>query len=106
MVGGAGAIDGLAAIFPKTLVRLYGLVKDGEWAEARRVQEVVARGEGLVVSGGVVGVKEMVGRCLGWEGAKVCRLPLVGGMRDEEWGKWEGAVEELMEIERRGGVES
>ncbi len=98
MVGGAGAIDGLAAIFPRTVVRLYDLIKDGKWEEARQLQEVVARGEGLVVGHGVVGAKEGIRRVLGWDSE--CRLPLRKGMSDEAWGQWEGVVSELEEAEK------
>ncbi|KAL8688599.1 MAG: hypothetical protein Q9218_005532 [Villophora microphyllina] len=97
-VGGAGAIDGLAAIFPQTLVRLYGLIKDGRTDEARRLQELVARGEGLVVGKGVVGAKEGVKRVLGWESE--CRLPLKGGMSDAEWEAWKEVYAELERVEK------
>lgn len=98
MVGGAGAIDGLAAIFPRAVVRLYDLIKEGEWQEARALQEIVARAEGLVVEHGVVGAKEGVKRVLGLESE--CRLPLRAGMSDEAWREWEGVVDELREVER------
>lgn len=97
-VGGAGAIDGLAAIFPKTVVQLYELIKKENLAEARRLQEIVARGEGLVVGHGVVGVKERVRRVLGWDSE--CRLPLVKGLGEERWKDWEGVVEELERVEK------
>ncbi|KAI4257268.1 MAG: hypothetical protein L6R42_005769 [Xanthoria sp. 1 TBL-2021] len=97
-VGGAGAIDGLAAIFPKTVVQLYESTKKENLAEARRLQEIVARGEGLVVGHGVVGVKEGVRRVLGWDSE--CRLPLVKGLGEERWKDWEGVVEELERVEK------
>ncbi|KAI4227196.1 MAG: hypothetical protein L6R36_002573 [Xanthoria steineri] len=97
-VGGAGAIDGLAAFFPKTVVRLYELIKKGDVAEARELQEIVARGEGLVVGHGVVGVKEGVRRVLGWDSE--CRLPLVKGLREEQWDEWKGVVGELEKVEK------
>ena len=96
-VGAAGAIDGLAAIFPKTVVWLYELCKEGKVAEARALQELVARGEGLVVGFGVRGAKEGVRRVLELESE--CRLPLVAGMSEEEWGPWEGIVTELKRVE-------
>ncbi|KAL8735316.1 MAG: hypothetical protein Q9166_000861 [cf. Caloplaca sp. 2 TL-2023] len=97
IVGGAGAIDGLAAIFPKTMVKLYELIKKGDVEEARNLQEIVARGEGLVVGHGVVGVKEGVRRVLEWDSE--ARLPLVQGMGEEKWREWEGVVGELRELE-------
>lgn len=97
-VGGAGAIDGLAAMFPRTLVHLYDLAKRMEDMEkARKLQEVIARAEGLVVGHGVVGVKEGVRRVLGFESE--CRLPLKAGMSEGAWGEWEGVVNELREVE-------
>ncbi|KAL8702129.1 MAG: hypothetical protein Q9201_004563 [Fulgogasparrea decipioides] len=100
-VGGAGAIDGLAAIFPKTVVRLYDLIKEGKVEEARRLQEIVARGEGLVVGHGVRGAKEGMKRILGWESE--CRLPLKAGMCESEWKEWEDVVAELDDVEKGGG---
>ncbi|KAI4216514.1 MAG: hypothetical protein LQ351_001003 [Letrouitia transgressa] len=96
-VGCAGAIDGLAAFFPRTVVKLYNLVKEGDLLEAKRIQEVVARGEGLVVAGGVVGVKEGVRRMLGMDSET--RLPLKKGLSDEEWAKWDGVMGELQALE-------
>lgn len=99
MVGGAGAIDGLAAIFPRTLVKLYDLVKEGEWEQARKLQELVARGEGLVVGHGVVGAKEGMKRVLGL--GSECRLPLKAGMSEDVWRDWAGVMGELDEAEKR-----
>ncbi|KAL8653029.1 MAG: hypothetical protein Q9210_002347 [Variospora velana] len=98
MVGGAGAIDGLAAIFPRTVVKLYEFVKACEWEQARKLQEVVARGEGLVVGHGVVGAKEGLRRILGFESE--CRLPLKAGMSEDVWRDWEEVMGELGEAEK------
>ena len=96
-VGGAGAIDGLAAIFPATVVRLYDLVRAENYGDARKLQEVVARGEGLVVGHGVVGAKEGVTRFLGLKSE--CRLPLKAGMSDDQWAQWEAVMKELEGLE-------
>ncbi|KAI4137648.1 MAG: hypothetical protein LQ341_005053 [Variospora aurantia] len=98
MVGGTGAIDGLAAIFPRTVVKLYEYVKAGEWEQARKLQEVVARGEGLVVGHGVVGAKEGLRRILGFDSE--CRLPLKAGMSEDAWRDWEEVMAELGEVEK------
>lgn len=66
---------------------------------ARRIQEIVCRGEELVVGCGVVGVKEGVSRVLGMGDKDGTRLPMKGGMPDAEWAKFEGVVAELERLE-------
>ncbi|TGZ79940.1 aldolase [Ascodesmis nigricans] len=106
LVGGAGAIDGLAAVCPKEVVALYELgmrFLGGRGSEeerrrvlemARRLQWCVARAEELVVTWGAVGVKEALRR-RGF-GTGGVRRPLVawGEMegRTEGWGEWEGRL--------------
>ena len=100
MVGCAGTIDGLANIFPGVVVRLYEAVNKGDYDTARRIQEIVCRGEELVVGCGVVGVKEGVSRVLGMGDRDGTRLPMKGGMPDGGWAKFEGVVKELEGLEK------
>ena len=100
MVGCAGTIDGLANIFPGTIVRLYEAVQKGDYELARRLQEVVCRGEELVVGCGVVGVKEGVNRVLGMGDKDGTRLPMEGGMPEGGWATFEGVIRELQGIEK------
>jgi len=110
VVGGAGAIDGLAAIFPKTVVRLYemykGAFEDGEvkasMEEMRKVQYTISRGEKLVARWGTIGIKEGVSRVLGMGDRDGGRMPLSGGVPggDKEWENWRPAIEALEKMEK------
>jgi len=114
-VGGAGAIDGLAAIFPRVIVRLWEATLQGGLDEARSiqvsrfdcqmsvlnaVQEAVCRGEELVVGKGVPGIKSAVSRVLGMGDQDGTRLPLKGGMPDDEWAKWTDVMDDLGALEK------
>ncbi|KAM7196278.1 hypothetical protein V8F20_007118 [Naviculisporaceae sp. PSN 640] len=97
--GAAGVIDGMAAFYPKTVVRLFNLVSELDTgnvdqsiardvkAEITRLQFVVSRAEEFVVRHGLVGIKEAVWRVtkLGIQGSG--RLPIRGSLTDEEWEK-------------------
>ncbi|KAF2090937.1 aldolase [Saccharata proteae CBS 121410] len=104
-LGGAGAIDGLASMFPKTVVRLFSLWEQGSLGkleEMRALQHKIAAGEKLVAKWGVIGVKEGVSRLRGFGEHDGGRTPLRGGFPagDAEWAKWEGAMAELEAVER------
>ncbi|OJJ48179.1 hypothetical protein ASPZODRAFT_112777 [Penicilliopsis zonata CBS 506.65] len=43
--GGVGCVTGIANVFPKSVARLYTLWKEGEFAEARKLQGLVAQAE-------------------------------------------------------------
>jgi len=105
-VGGAGAIDGLAAAFPKTVVKLFQLFekqsRDAEDLSAmRELQYKISRGEKLVVRWGTIGIREAVARIAGFGDCDGGRLPLQGGFPkgDAEWQNWQGAIEALQAVE-------
>ncbi|KAK3061878.1 hypothetical protein LTS18_005257 [Coniosporium uncinatum] len=110
VVGGAGAIDGLASMFPKTVVRLYemykGAFEGGEvkasLEEMRKVQYTISRGEKLVARWGTIGIKEGVSRVLSMGDRDGGRMPLSGGIPggDKEWENWRPAIEALQEMEK------
>ncbi|KAI0395437.1 dihydrodipicolinate synthase [Xylariaceae sp. FL0594] len=106
-VGGAGAIDGCAGFFPKTVVRLYELSKptDDEvlLAERRRLQFKISSAEELVARFGTVGIKEAVSRLRGFGDRDGTRLPLHGGIPggDAEWANWKGIMDSVQEEEDR-----
>lgn len=108
-VGGAGAIDGCAGFFPKTVVRLYELsardgVITGEKArERRRLQFKISSVEELVARFGTVGIKEAISRLRGFGERDGTRLPLHGGIPggDAEWENWKGIVASVQEEEDR-----
>ncbi|KAI5814916.1 hypothetical protein BZA77DRAFT_89843 [Pyronema omphalodes] len=57
VVGGKGIIGGLANISPKSCVELYNLHMAGKTELAEKMQAVVARGDWVVIKGGVVATK-------------------------------------------------
>jgi len=110
-VGGAGAIDGLAAVFPRSIVRLYDLFRLQEEHVAvdpisideaiRTLQYNICQGEKLVVKWGTVGIREAVARVLHFGDGDGGRWPLKGGFPagDAEWESWSFAVESLQASE-------
>ncbi|KAF1988556.1 aldolase [Aulographum hederae CBS 113979] len=109
LVGGAGAIDGLSSIFPKTVVHLFnsymGMFEGGDvkmsLAAMRDLQVKVCKGEKLVVKWGTIGVKEGCARVLGMGDADGCRMPLNGGFPggDKEWENWKPVMDDLQKFE-------
>lgn len=103
-VGGAGAIDGLAGVFPKCMVQLYNTYKRNPWDlnSVRELQYKVCAGEELIVKFGTVGVKEAVSRILHFGESDGTRLPLKGGFPggDREWENWESIMGALQSIEK------
>ncbi|KAK7520371.1 hypothetical protein IWX49DRAFT_563557 [Phyllosticta citricarpa] len=104
-LNGAGAIDGLAAVFPKTVVRIFNLFESdrlGALEEIRKLQYTVAKGEKLLAKWGVIGVKEAISRLRGYGVRDGGRVPLQGGFPDgdAEWEQWKGAMAELEAVEK------
>ncbi|KAI9659829.1 MAG: hypothetical protein M1821_001180 [Bathelium mastoideum] len=120
-VGGAGAIDGLAAIFPRTVVELYDTfhhtighkassknslaVVQRNLEDMRKLQYHISAGEKLIAKWGTVGIKEACARILEFGDADGARLPLQGGFPegDKEWEKWAGVLGELKKLEKEHG---
>lgn len=108
-IGGQGAIDGLAGVFPKTVVRLFNLFQDAsakgttkqELSEMRNLQFRICEGENLVAKWGTVGIKEAIARTWGIGDKESARLPLAGGLQggDKEWESWKGIYDGLKELE-------
>lgn len=105
-LGCAGAIDGTAGFFPKSVVHLYNLsVKnqptEEEVKERRLLQYKISVVEELVVKFGTVGIKEAISRILGMGDRDGTRLPLAGGIPggDKEWENWKEAIDDLEAVE-------
>ncbi len=105
-LGCAGAIDGTAGFFPKSVVHLYNLsIKsqptEEEVKERRLLQYKLSVVEELVVKFGTVGIKEAISRVLGMGDRDGTRLPLTGGIPggDKEWDNWKEAVGDLAAVE-------
>lgn len=105
-VGGAGAIDGSAGFFPKTVVALLELSlknqpSDEEVRRRQLLQYKVSSIEELVVKYGTVGIKEAIARLRGFGDPDGTRLPLHGGIPggDAEWARWKDVINLLEEEE-------
>ncbi len=101
--GAAGVIDGMAAFYPKTVVRLMALMEGGlptpeDRAEAHRLQFAVSQGEEFVMRYGVLGIKEAVYRVAGFGNLEGGRLPIRGRLPEGAWEKAQGMF--LVEIAR------
>ncbi|PNS17337.1 L-threo-3-deoxy-hexylosonate aldolase [Sphaceloma murrayae] len=108
-VGGQGAIDGLAGIYPRVVVRLYQLYMDSsakgttkkDIDEMRALQFRICQGERIVAKWGAVGIKEAIARLWGFGDKEGARLPLQGGLQggDAEWAKFKEVHEGLKALE-------
>jgi 2-keto-3-deoxy-L-rhamnonate aldolase len=105
-VGGIGAIDGLAGIFPRVVVRLFDLYM--KWDESKddreelkRLQFEIAAGEEVIVKYGTVGVKEGVAKALEMGNGKGTRLPMFGGMPEGAWADLRTPLNDWQEPRRR-----
>lgn len=72
--GGSGIIAGLANVTPKACVKIITLYKAGKLEEAKALQAAVARGDWVVIQGGVVGTKSAMESHFGYGG--LARRPL------------------------------
>lgn len=91
--GAAGVIDGMAAWYPKIVVRLMDLaekrpVDQASLDEAQKLQFVVSRAQEFIGKFGVKGIKEAVYRVAGFGNPDAARLPLKGRVSDKDWEKW------------------
>ncbi|KAH6658007.1 dihydrodipicolinate synthetase [Truncatella angustata] len=91
--GAAGVIDGMAAWYPKIVVRLMDLaekrpVDQAALDEAQKLQFVVSRAQEFIGKFGVKGIKEAVYRVTGFGNPDAARLPLKGRIPEGEWEKW------------------
>jgi 2-keto-3-deoxy-L-rhamnonate aldolase len=110
-IGGVAAIDGLAGVFPRIVVRLFNLFNESaekgitkkDLNEFRSLQFRICEGEKLVAAWGVVGIKEAMARVWGFGSKTGGRLPLAGGFQegDKEWNKWAEVYQGLKELEEK-----
>ncbi|KAF3915771.1 hypothetical protein ABW20_dc0107549 [Dactylellina cionopaga] len=108
--GAAGAIDGTAAYFPKTLLRIYSLAKkisaaggnvsQEEWDEVHRLQCAFSEVEEWVVKYGTIGIKEAIKKVLGISvGQDGGRIPFCETHVGKEWEKFKPVFEAVQEFE-------
>jgi 4-hydroxy-2-oxoglutarate aldolase len=95
--GGSGIIGGMANIAPKACVKLIELFEAGNYAEARKLQAIVARGDWAAIQGGIIGTTAALVAHFGYGG--YARKPLPRPNK-EETRKWRDAFDELVGVER------
>ncbi len=104
MFGAAGVIDGLAAIYPRTVSHLFELAarRPIEPEILKKIQEyqfVVSRAEEMIIKWGIVGIKEGIYRVLDIGNLEGGRLPLKGSMPKGEWESWSTAMNAMKKLE-------
>jgi 4-hydroxy-2-oxoglutarate aldolase len=95
--GAHGMLAGLANIAPRACVRLVELWAKGAFAEARELQDVVARGDWVVIQGGLVGTRAGLRALAGYGGESRRPLP---ELDEAQLKKWEGAYQEIWTLEQ------
>lgn len=103
--GAAGVIDGLAAMYPRTISRLMDLserrpIEPEVLAEIQTMQFAVSCAEEYIGAWGIVGIKEGVYRVLGMGNQEGGRLPLKGKLSDEQWNTWSTAMSRMAALEK------
>ncbi|KAI0843102.1 dihydrodipicolinate synthetase family protein [Hypoxylon sp. FL0890] len=98
----AGVIDGLASIFPKTVVRLFELaskrpIDDAAINEARKIQCRVSRAEEYIGRWGILGIREAIYRVVGLGNLEGGRAPLRGKIPDGAWDEWAHVMKAMSE---------
>ncbi|KAL1616398.1 hypothetical protein SLS56_011440 [Neofusicoccum ribis] len=106
LFGAAGVIDGLAAIYPKTVAHLFELaakrpVEDATLKEVQDLQFRVSAAEEFIGKNGILGIREGIYRVLGMGNLEGGRLPLRGKIAEGEWEKWAVATGAMAEVETR-----
>lgn len=97
VVGGHGIIGGLGNVAPRACVNVMQLQNDGKGLEARKLQQIVAKGDWVAIRGGFVAVKVALEQFYGYGGLprRPCALPV---KKDLE--RMISDFTELMEIEK------
>lgn len=98
-VGFYGAIDGLSALFPKSLVQLFNLYQKGELQEAAKLQLLINRCEKLVGELNINGVKYALKEFYGFGTGITARPPLNHYFTVEAYNKFQGDLKALKEVE-------
>ncbi|KAI5927722.1 hypothetical protein F4810DRAFT_278938 [Camillea tinctor] len=98
----AGVIDGLAAIYPSTVVRLFDVVNkrpldEEAIKEARVLQHRVSSAEEFIGRWGVLGIREAIYHVTGLGTLEGGRAPLRGKIPDGAWAEWNHVMKAMSE---------
>ncbi|KAK2750359.1 hypothetical protein FQN57_003839 [Myotisia sp. PD_48] len=94
--GGSGIIGGIANVAPKTCAKLLRLYNEGKLEEARRVQDILSRGDWAAIKAGVVGIKSAMQSHFGYGGFG--RKPLPRPTKEDS-SRYEVEFQELVDFE-------
>ncbi|KAK3381537.1 hypothetical protein B0H63DRAFT_450863 [Podospora didyma] len=97
VAGGHGILAGLANLAPKACIKTIELYKQGKYAEAQEMQEIVSEGDWTAIQGGVVGVKAGLESWMGYGGH--ARSPLPKPTADQAK-KWKEGYRDLVLLEK------
>ena len=97
IVGGSGVICGVGNVAPRACAEIVDLFAAGKLAEAKKLQAIVARGDGAAISGGIVGTKSALDTYFGYGG--IARRPLPRVTKSEA-ATFASDFKELVELER------
>lgn len=98
-INGKGVIDALSGCFPKTFVKIFELVNQGKYEEARELQFIAAEAEVLASEGGFLGIKRAIKEYLGFGECISGRKPMNREMGDDQWKKYEDKYELIRKTE-------
>lgn len=98
-VGIYGAIDGLSALFPKVMVKLYSLCKDGKTSEASDLQYLVTKADMMILELNVVGIKYAIKQVLNFGDGLTGRPPLNKAVDIDAFKKFQPDIDALVKIE-------
>ncbi|KAM5344196.1 hypothetical protein ACJ41O_012733 [Fusarium nematophilum] len=101
-----GVIDGLAAIYPKTVTRLFSLaakrpLDEPALEETRRLQWKVSSAEEFIVKTGILGIREGIYKVLGLGHLEGGRLPLRGALATGAYEEWNDILGQMAEEENK-----
>lgn len=98
-IGCYGAIDGLSGVFPKVMMQLFKLCKDGRLEEAKKLQYLITDANKMVFDLNLVGVKHTL-KVFYNLGSDSGRPPLNDPVDLASWKKYESSLKALESIEK------
>lgn len=101
-VGGAGAVTGVANLYPRACVEVYDLFRAGELGRAGAAQIRLAEMEWGFARGGINGTKWVVAKILGYPAESWhCRRPYPAFVDAKKQAWISSVVEPLAEVEKK-----
>ncbi|ABN65617.2 Dihydrodipicolinate synthase [Scheffersomyces stipitis CBS 6054] len=99
-VGIYGAIDGMSALFPKVMVKLLTLFKEGKLKESSELQYLVTKADMMIMELNVVGVKHALKQFYGFGESLTGRPPLSKEVDLNAYSKYQADLNTLDKIEK------